>query len=67
MLMTKRYAVVVETIHIAKKSTFKIKRFDSRRAALLELDRLEDKYDGSWFKRVYMVDSIFDSNVLLPA
>lgn len=67
MLMTKRYAVVVETIHIAKKSTFKIKRFDSRRAALLELDRLEDKYDASWFKRVYMVDSVLDSNVLLPA
>lgn len=67
MLMTKRYAVVVETIHVAKKPTFKIKRFDSRRAALLELDRLEDKHDGSWFKRVYMVDSVLDSNVLLPA
>lgn len=64
--MTKRYAVVVETIHISKRPTFKIKRYDSRHAALLELDRLEDKYNGSWFNRVYMVDSVLDSNVLLP-
>ena len=67
MTVTKRYAVVVETTHISKRPTFKIKRYDSRSAALLELDRLEDKYNESRFNRVYMVDSILDFNVLLPA
>ena len=53
--MTKRYAVVVETTHISKRPTFKIKRYDSRSAALLELDRLEDKYWNSFYNRVYIV------------
>ena len=65
--MIKRYAVVVETIHITKRPTFKIKRYDNKQSALLELDRLEDKYNESRFNRVYMVDSILDFNVLLPA
>lgn len=64
--MTKRYAVVVETTHISKRPTFKIKRYDSRSAALLELDRLEDKYWNSFYNRVYIVDTINETNVLLP-
>ena len=66
MLMTKRYAVVVETHHITTKTTFRIKRYDDRRSALIELDRLEDKYWNSFYNRVYMVDTINETNVLLP-
>lgn len=64
--MTKRYAVVVETTYISKRPTFKIKRYDSRHAALLELDRLEDKYWNSFYNRVYIVDTINETNVLFP-